>query len=191
MENYVLGEIRLGREIGMKSHRAKFMWIECPYCKNKRWVLVLKGKTTSLYCVHCSRKGEQGIAGRKLLSKINKGRFVGNKSHAWKGGKCLTSGGYVVISLYPGDPFYRMGSHNPKKSPRSETSEHRLVMARHLGRCLKKNEIVHHKNGIKDDNRIENLELISNSKHLKEHSRGYADGFNKGYKDGMRLALAN
>ena len=51
----------------------------------------------------------------------------------------------------------------------SYTREHRLVMEMHLGRKLCRNEDVHHINGMRADNRLENLKLCTRSDHLKEH----------------------
>ena len=46
---------------------------------------------------------------------------------------------------------------------------HRYLMSKKLGRELTQKEHVHHKNGIKNDNRVENLEIVTQSDHLKEH----------------------
>lgn len=76
------------------------------------------------------------------------------QEHAhWQGGRSKIHG-YILIKI-PQHPF---------ANKQGYVREHRLVMEKHIGRYLNPKEVVHHLNKIKDDNRIENLELIENNR---------------------------
>ena len=144
-----VGEIRRAREIGKRgAGKVKYIWAACVGCGNERWVQVEKGQPRSLKCKSC--------AGRLRRQPR------GENSKIWKGGRFKEKDGYVTVSLHPNDFFYPMARSD------GYVFEHRLVMAKHLKRCLLPWELVHHKGTKhpieskenKSDNRLENLELI-------------------------------
>lgn len=86
----------------------------------------------------------------------------GEKCSSWKGGKKKSKDGHILI-LKKGHPMADSNGY---------LFEHRYIMSEHLGRLLTEDEVVHHKNGIKDDNRIENLEIMTIGEHTKLHHTG-------------------
>ena len=94
------------------------------------------------------------------VSKTLTGKYCGENSPNWNGGRIKNCCGYILVIDY----------NHPFKNPSGYVFQHRLVMEKHLGRLLNPRERVHHKNGIRTDNRIENLGLFyNNSEHSKFH----------------------
>lgn len=65
--------------------------------------------------------------------------------------------------------YYKDGYVKVKLKNGKVVDEHRYIYTNYLGRELTYNEVIHHKNGNKSDNRIENLELQTRQKHAREH----------------------
>lgn len=84
----------------------------------------------------------------------------GNKNHNWRGGKRTVKEGYVLV--YAPD--------HPNCHKDGTMYEHQIIMEKYIGRLLKKGEVVHHINGNRSDNRMENLMLLTNSDHAKLHA---------------------
>ncbi len=138
MEN----EIKKAKELG-KTGSSKYILHACVTCKRTRWVVFLHdGKPKNLHCKSCANSQE------------------GNPN--WRNRRNRDERGYVRINIRKDNFFYPMAIHTGKGS---YILEHRLVMAEYLKRCLYTWEQVHHKNRIKDDNRVENLQLTSAENH--------------------------
>lgn len=108
-----------------------------------------------------SNTGKVFTEERKLkIGKANKGKLSGDKNPAWVGGRILRNDGYILV----------FKPEHPHANPCGYVLEHRLVMEKILGRYLKFEEVIHHKNNNHSDNREENLELFeSNAVHVRHH----------------------
>jgi len=142
-----IGEIKRGIDVGYKSP-TKLIWHACIDCGKERWVELKKDGVRRLRCCKCAQKGHM--------------------NSRWEGGQFVSSDGYILVWISPDDFFYPMAKQN------GYVLEHRLVVAKVLGRILHKWEIVHHKGtkypkgslANRRDNRYpENLQLVSDLGH--------------------------
>ncbi len=97
----------------------------------------------------------------KRKSKDNYRTVSGDKHHLWKGGKTVEANGYIAV-YHP--------EYTGKKIRKNYVYEHRWNMEQHLGRKLEPGEEIHHIDGNRKNNKLDNLMLFKNkSEHLKYH----------------------
>lgn len=151
-----VGEIASGKDIGLSKGR--WIYATCPQCGKPRWrILRDYRKNPDGLCKSCFAR---------VLGNRNQGRRFAERGK----GRYINRGGYVEVRIRPNSLCFGMSHYKvPKfaKTPNGSAYvlEHRLVMAEYLGRPLSRLEHVHHINGNKLDNRIENLLLVSPASH--------------------------
>lgn len=108
-------------------------------------------------CSSCGEKfhgARHGNTGYKFCSQsCSKSFMKGSNSLAYKDGSTINSAGYKCIKV--GDKYLY---------------EHRLIIEEHIGRKLTVNEVVHHKDGDKLNNSIENLQIMDKKEHDRLHN---------------------
>ena len=144
------GKIFYSQPHRLKSGRGK-------YCSRQCTDKAMIGTARHLGFKH-SLKAKQKI--KQAIKRIFPNGRRGKDNPHWKDGKYITRFGYVYV-LSPDHPFCNNMGY---------VAEHRLVMEKHIGRYLRPEETVHHINGIRNDNRLENLMLFPNQRaHTKFH----------------------
>lgn len=146
-----------------KSGRAKYC---SQVCKNE-YQKTLTKEQSPRYGVHHTE------ASRQKMSDEAKRRWstqLGPNHPAWKGGMYLNAGYRHVAISQMNDADQELAWPMALKG-NGYVLEHRIVMARKLGRPLTKQEIVHHLNGDKLDNRPENLTVMETGPHSMEHRK--------------------
>ncbi len=131
-----VGDIARAKDINISDkYGGRYIWLSCEGCGKKRWAQYAGYiRRHSTLCPRCS------------FRKRSPPHFVGGKHWHWSGGKYISKGpykGYVMIWVDPSDNYASM------RDKRGYCPEHRLVMAKYLGRCLNPEELVHHKMGIR------------------------------------------
>jgi hypothetical protein len=86
-----------------------------------------------------------------ILNKTKQGKNNG----MWTGGRHVDKDGYIAI----------LNREHPNRNYKGYVLEHRLAVVNYIGRPLRKNEVVHHINNIKTDNRLDNLSLLTKKQH--------------------------
>ena len=104
--------------------------------------------------------GKSKVAVWRIFKKYGLEASGHRKGKPWKANRILRNG-----------YWYKLAWDHPSVRTQGYVAESRLVIEKHLKRYLRDNERVHHINGIRTDNRLENLRLMSDKKHKSYHAK--------------------
>jgi hypothetical protein len=146
--------------------------LDCRQWTNKKY-----GKEQRKYCsTKCQYKSQRKFWNSPEERKRRSERAIGYKNGRWKGGLRKIMG-YVWV-YFPDSHLHKVQGAIPRAV---------YVMEQHIGRRLRKEEVVHHMNGKRTDDRIENLLLFPNS---AEHIRWHGKRRTKKEMDHMRSFIS-
>ena len=141
------------------------------FCSRACYMNALRERTGTASPRYGVRHTEEALVKIRAAAKVNTKR--GAESPRYKGG--WASNGYKYVTLDSLSPEQREMALSMCLKNRAGVMEHRLVMAMMMGRPLLPSECVHHRNGMRSDNRPENLELLLNGDHKARHSQIMAE----------------
>src|SRR5687767_10040755 len=125
-----------------------------------RWPVGYKPRVKQTCPVCGGRKDFYAATCRKCSVPLKPLKGKKGKTHpAWKGGFRIDDDGYIR-TYAPDHPWPRRGGYVP---------EHVRLMELHIGRRIRSDEVVHHRNEDRQDNRLENLELMMGPAHSQLH----------------------
>jgi hypothetical protein len=141
------------------------------YCRRTRESYIEQGKRQK------NRFRNDKDYKKKILDNVKKAQQARKGKSAWNSGKIMPKGWWEksgLVNPETGKPWnYKNGKQKRDgyvyiydRETRKFIAEHRLVIEKVLGRKLRDNEIVHHRNQIRDDNREENLEIVIRKTHF-------------------------
>jgi len=153
--------VQCGRELTPEMFSDMWQFRRSRFCDRACYLSHHAAKTEHARCPAC---GHRFLTSASTARKAFCSHECRSRAKYRTGGTYVAGNGYVYIKVAP---------HHSDRS-NGYRLLHRVVAERALGRALKPNEIVHHKNGNKRDNRAENLAVVaSDAEHFKHHVRGF------------------
>lgn len=199
-KEHIRKRIERSKETFLKNHPK--IKTKCDYCYSDMYIIPIKFKLhkrhfCNLFCCRNFRKEnpeiyntpernrnvslgriglKQSKEAKQKMSLAKKGKVIGDKNSNWKGGKSFVKG---YIRVYSPTHLY---------SIKNYVLEHRLIAEQFLGRFLTKEEVIHHLDENKKNNKPENLLYFkTNGEHLSFHNKIRQFGFTNPIKREIEL----